>query len=887
MKQSLLLLCLCISQILSAADQTKQAPSQYGFIENKGQIIDQHNLPNTDVLYLYNGTGLHVQLKRNGFSYERIQLEKRDAGAAEQSMPFEQPLSSYTNHVHRVDISFEQSAPADITAEEPSADHLHYYTAGGPSNGTLFVRHFRKVVYRNVYPFIDVEFVLNEGQFKYNFIVRPGGNVNQIRMLMKGANQTALTSDGQIRIVTDFGEIMESIPYSYQGDGKNAVKVHASFIRLGENLYGISTADFDQHKQLVIDPLPWVTYFGGSADDNFNKVCADLSGNIIGTGNTNSVTHIATAGSFRDTFSGGAMDAFVVKYDSGGNRLWAMYYGGSGDDGSYGVVTDATAAIYIAGRTSSASYISSGTVYQTINRGQNDAFLVKLNANGTRVWATYFGGTENEYCMDLAIDPKGDLLMTGFTSSASYIASAGAHQTIFGGSNDGFICKFDSSGARLWGTYYGGSNEDRGFGIISDVNKNVIITGYTESSGGISSIGSFQPNGGGNTDAFVAKFSPSGTRLWATYYGGSKTDYGKEIASDAQNNIVITGYSQSTNSIATPGAFQTTYGGSFFDAMVIKFDSLGNRSWGTYYGGSNIDFGVDITIDAGSNILLAGSTSSASGISAPGAYRLNMNGTKDAFVAKLDQTGARLWATYYGGNSLDDVSGICIIGNSRVIIAGTTNSSSALSTAGAAQTTYMGGNEGFLGFFDHVTGLPVKLTYFKANITSPGKQMQVICKWATASEINNDHFTIERSSDNKTFEAIGNVQGKGNSVVRSEYAFTDEKPLRSVSYYRLKQTDFDGTSTFSAVQVVDPSAQHNTSSVIVYDHQVAYLQYQSATEASLQLKLYNASGTLVWEQHANVSTGENRIAIDALGTAGVYVLEINNGNGTSYLKLLK
>ncbi|MEI6595670.1 MAG: hypothetical protein WCO28_08895, partial [Bacteroidota bacterium] len=183
---------------LFAGTINKPVKSQYGFIENKGQIIDQNNQLNSSVLYLYNGNGLHVQLKQSGFSYEVWKMAK-GANVAASSQPLasgklaisHQPLAASKNplpearsqqliadsfYIHRVDISFDgANQNAKITSYDPAPDYINYYTTGTSEAGVTNVHHYKKVLYQNIYKNIDVEFVLNENKFKYNFIIHPGG----------------------------------------------------------------------------------------------------------------------------------------------------------------------------------------------------------------------------------------------------------------------------------------------------------------------------------------------------------------------------------------------------------------------------------------------------------------------------------------------------------------------------------------------------------------------------------------------------------------------------------------------------------------------------------------------------------------------------------------
>ena len=172
--------------------------------------------------------------------------------------------------------------------------------------------------------------------------------------------------------------------------------------------------------------------------------------------------------------------------------------------------------------------------FQTSSGANDAAFLAKFSGAGSRVWSTYFAGDYSDYAMDIALSRSNDIFITGVTKSLSDLATSGAYQTSNGGGySDGFITKFSNSGIRIWCSYYGGDEQDYGSGIIVDSSGNAFITGATFSTSGIATKGAYKTafGGGGNEDAFLAKFSKDGTKLlWGTYYGGTDLEAGSGIS---------------------------------------------------------------------------------------------------------------------------------------------------------------------------------------------------------------------------------------------------------------------------------------------------------------------------------------------------------------------
>lgn len=319
----------------------------------------------------------------------------------------------------------------------------------------------------------------------------------------------------------------------------------------------------------------WGTYYGGATGQEYGLNCeADAAGNSYLVGYTSSTVGLGTAGAHQMAFGGGVTDAFVVKFNTSGVRQWSSNYGGTGDDYGNGCSVDASGNVYLVGTTSSTvgTSIASGGHQTTFGGGANDAYVVKFNASGVRQWGTYYGGTSGESGNDCAFETTG-IYAVGTTTSTAAIATAGAHQTTKAGGNDAFLVKLDpSTGARLWGTYYGGSG---GFGNTGnvcsvDAGANVIIGGVTTSSisAAMSTPFSFQENASGLNDAFIAKFNTSGVRQWASYCAtpGAETTEGLSVSG---NYIYLAG-STNNNGLGTTGTHLPTYG-SGGDAYLVRF----------------------------------------------------------------------------------------------------------------------------------------------------------------------------------------------------------------------------------------------------------------------------------------------------------------------------
>lgn len=321
----------------------------------------------------------------------------------------------------------------------------------------------------------------------------------------------------------------------------------------------------------------------------------------------------------------------------------------------------------------------------------------------TRVWGTHYGGTSDEYGNGCSTDAAGNVYLSGKCGSnaGNEIATSGIHQQTYGGFTDAFLAKFNPNGLRLWGTYYGGSGAESSSACAADIFGNVYMVGTTSSSGGnaIATPGAHQQVFyGSSVDAFLVKFNGNGIRQWGTYYGSYGWDLAKACATDAFGNVYMAGDTDSGALITTAGSHQQSYGGSYGDAFLVKFDSVGVRQWGTYYGGNDDETGTACATDAQGNVYLTGSTYNIPGtvIATTGSHQQNFGGgSLDAYLVKFNSAGVRQWGTYYGGNLYDYGYSCTTDAAGNVFISGNSNSfasSTAIATPGSHQTSANGGS---------------------------------------------------------------------------------------------------------------------------------------------------------------------------------------------------
>lgn len=403
------------------------------------------------------------------------------------------------------------------------------------------------------------------------------------------------------------------------------------------------------------------------------------------------------------------------------DRVWGTYFGGTGPDWIRAVARDGAGDVYVCGEALSLGLGTRG-VHQSEKAGSLDVTLVRFTPAGERVWATYLGGSLSDKCIDVKVDSAGDIVVVGSAASDDGIASPNSLQPISpvqSGVMDGFAAKFDAGGKRLWGTYLGGSGIDVATGVAFDADDNLYIVGEVASALDFMLPGGVHPtpaDDGDFTNTYLVKLTPGGDLVWGTYYGGSENDEKPCVAVGA-DAVYLAGYTRSSDAIATDGALDTTKNGDE-DGFIARFNLAGGLDWATYYGGVGDDRINSIAVAPDGGFALFGTTDSA-GLATPGVHQTAIAGALDDVVARFDETGAPMWATYVGGPGVEFFSRGAVDPFGNLYLAGETDSSTGIATPGAFQTeavpgdnvylvklgpagtlrygTYLGGNKGSKG----------------------------------------------------------------------------------------------------------------------------------------------------------------------------------------------
>lgn len=861
-------LCFFIESFLSAQPIVDKTPFQtfqkqtIQFEENKGQVLDMNNQPASYVKYHYQKDNMHIFMLSTGIAYQFNKQDDLVAHQVGQKYPETKEqlidLEEGSLETYRMDMQLIGANPNPmIIAEGKSQDYVNYY-----NHNVLGVHSFSKLIYKDVYANIDWVIYTTDKGLKYDFVVHPGANVNQIKIQFKHQESLQLNQDGSLTLSSSMGYITEQAPISFQEDQEiaTAFKLH------GDQLT-FELADYNPTKKLIVDPsLIWATYYGGNDQDLGYTCTVDDNGNVYLAGRTRSTNAIASGG-HQNTYGGGTIDAYLVKFNSSGVRQWATYYGGNANEIGRDCATDANGNVYLAGITGSTNNIASGG-HQNVHGGGVDAFLVKFNSNGVRQWATYYGGSADDHAYACAVDNNGNVVLGGDTESTANIF-LGGHQSSYEGASDAFLVKFNSNGVRQWATYYGGSGSESTFGCAVDNNNNIFLTGITRSTNHIASSGHQNTHGGGLNDVFLVKFNSNGVRQWGTYYGGTNAEYGYGCSADDNDNVFLAGFTRSFNNIAS-GGHQNTHAGGTDDAFLVKFNSNGVRQWGTYYGGSAEDYGVTCAVDNLGNVLLAGETYSSSNIAING-YQNTYGGSSDAFFVKFDPNGVRQWGSYFGGSNRDYSWDCAVDAANNIYLMGDTESLSNIALAGH-QNSYGGGTrDSYLAKFqDATTILAVDVLDFKAQRITMDK---VLVEWQVKEADIARAFFIERSFST-TFEVITKLD-------HNEHSFVDEINTNSILYYRLKILEQDGTITYSPIRAVEGNKEKGT--ILIYPNPVQHTLHLTNNEwQTIAVHITDLSGKLVLPPSL-LTQGGTTIDVSSL-PSGVYLFTIQADSGARIMR---
>lgn len=532
------------------------------FQENLGQWPE-------DVLYKASIPGGDLLIGRSTLTYALL-----DEDAVHRHLHHEEEITSYKGHVVRVQFGTPANESLSVAASDTSQELYNYFLSSNPAEWIAGARAYDRLLFKNVYPNIDFELVSMDQHVKYNYIVHPGGNVQDIQVLYEGADQLSV-HDETLVVKTTLGDLQEEAPVAYQELEYGREEVEAEY-RLRDNQVSFNIGKYRKDETLVIDPLIIFSTFSGSTGDNFGFTATyDAQGHAYGGGTVYAQGFPVTTGAYQTQFKGphptnsnpgGGTDCGILKYTPDGTGLvYATYLGGSANDRPHSMVVNSKGELVIYGTTSSHDFPVGASALDDTYNGGTDIFLAVLSPDGTQLRAsTFLGGAGTDgingqpsgqfsiadlhynygdhYRGEVIVDDADNILVASCTEGLN-IPIVGGVQPDYGGTRDGYIAKLNPTLTGIqWSTFMGGSTYDAAYGITIDSRGDIFVTGGTRSSDFPTTSASYQPGHKGNVDGWIAKLNTDGSQLKAsTLFGTSSYDQSYFVQVDEQNRVYITG----------------------------------------------------------------------------------------------------------------------------------------------------------------------------------------------------------------------------------------------------------------------------------------------------------------------------------------------------------
>ncbi len=662
------------------------------YTANKGQWAD-------NILFEGEVPGGKLFLETNAFTWHF-----RDNSDVAKVKEGEMLLQDARIKGHAIRATFLGATTAQV---QPYSDkesfYTNYFIGNNPEQWKGKVPSYRSVVYKELYPGIDMIVKSTAGNMKYDLVVQPGADISNIRMDYTG-DQGISIDNGQLEIETSIVRLVEQTPYAYQVIDGIETPV-ACYFRIDNGIVGFEIGNnYNSGYPLIIDPatLIFSSYSGSTADNWGYSATYDNGGHLYGAGIVNGIGYPTTLGAYAETYAGGegafGYDIGISKFTPDGTDLvYSTYLGGSSNELPHSLVVDSSGQLVVYGSTGSEDFPTSGTAFDNSHNGGpavtvtyvvsfnngSDAFITKLSADGSSiVGSTYLGGS-NEDALNLGdgsfnygdhargevvVDGTGKVYVASSTNSPDLPVTPGAFQSSLSGDQDGFVARFNPDLSELeWCTYLGGSNDDGAYSIKKAPDETFLVCGGTSSTDFPTTAGTLNPGFmGGGIDGYVVRMTFDGEALLAaTYLGTAAYDQAFFVDVDGENNIYVTGQTSGTYPV-TADVF-TNPGSSQF---VTKLNSdMNTIIYSTVFGSgtTTVNFSpTALLVDDCENVYVAGwggttnssfnpLTGSVSGMPVTAdAFTSTTSGSDFYFIVFKKNLSGLIYATFFGSPAAAD-----------------------------------------------------------------------------------------------------------------------------------------------------------------------------------------------------------------------------------------
>jgi hypothetical protein len=614
-------------------------------------------------------------------------------------------------------------------------------------------------------------------------------------------------------------------------------------------------------KQTVAQQIGW--YWANPAASNFNTfgngITTDVFGNVYVTGGYGAPT--LSLGTTSYTGTGGM---YLVKYDAVGNVLWAKTATGVQGSMGTGVSTDSNGNVFFTG-----GFVGSSLIFGTYtlsSAGLNDLFIIKLDPNGSVIWAKSAGGTQSDYGKSISIDSNGNAIVTGYSQSPTLTIGSSTLSNVGQGV---LVVKYDPNGTVLWAKSGVGTTNNfwaGGTSVSADVNGNVLVSGFYRNSS--ISFGTYSLTNVGSEDLFIVKFDPSGSVLWAKSTGGSLSDVSLGISSDFNGNCFITGCFQSASigfgtSTLTNSVPQSPY------IFVAKYDASGNALWAK---GLGLGQGNGISVSSSGSVFATGYFTSASMVF--GTSTLTNNGATDFFVAEFDALGNEVASISAGGSLEEDGAAIAADGGGGAFVVGSYKSSPAIFGAKILNNSNTNNSNVFVGRVGICSGPPQP----PVDVTPSGNKY--VCEnLSTVLSVSGTGIINWFASPTSSLPLASGYSFISPGLSLGTYTFYSEAKTCTTSVSRTAIT-----VTVNICSGLRDQVSLN-STLLVYPNPVQEKLSIKNGESSIdKLSIFNCVGEIVL-QYRDWNTSQSLDVI--VLPAGIYFLKVEYERGQSIIKFIK
>ncbi|MBO9200719.1 MULTISPECIES: DUF7948 domain-containing protein [Niastella] len=647
-KNILMVIALLVTGVIRLA---AQSPSTFEFVENNGQwekeITFKGTLPAGNFYLHKNGFTVvqhnidDLQLLRDNHEPSANQNSSRRSTTSNARQVTNAVDSPFTVRSHAYKVHFiGGSANPEVVPDKVLPGYSNYIIGKDPAKWRTNVKSCQAVIYKNVYPNIDVRYYSENGQLKYDIIVNPGGDVNNIAMQYDGADKLSVKKS-ELVIKTSLGEVRELYPYSYLFDKVRGKQETPCSYKIDGKTVRFKTDAYSKTSTLVIDPTIIFSSFTGSTSDEWGFTATPgPDGSFFSGGISFNSGFPTSPGAYKTTWSRGGrkgIDISIFKFSANGStRVYATYLGGSADEFPHSLYCDAQGNLVVLGRTYSTDY-PGDLIGKTTEGSDCDMIVTKLNATGSAlIGSMRIGGTGNDGLniedqmetsghkitsllrnygddshSEVIIDNAGFIYVAGQSQSSDFPIRGTTFQQRKSGAQDGVVLKIaPDCKSIIWSSFVGGSGNDAAFVLaLSPVNNDIYVAGGTESSDfpGASGPGSGVLNGTfqGYIDGFVTIISNDGTQQKkSVFLGTDKSDIIYGIQFDRNNYPYVMGVTRGTWPV-----INAAYKNDGTKQFVVKLNTdLTNIEYSTTFGSGdkpNIS-PVAFLVDRCENVYISG-----------------------------------------------------------------------------------------------------------------------------------------------------------------------------------------------------------------------------------------------------------------------------------------